>query len=301
LLNHDSSRSKQTGWHTSTERLPLFPEYAKSHHFSVLRQSIWYFPVLFLVFSAVISSCDETDGPAGVLSERPSISDFQVEPSEIRFSAEDGIGDTLVTFRIDVSANLPEHYRLVTELAGIRDRQVRAVDTLQADPPGSGRYTGSFSHTMNTNRFENLVIYVYPLAPDGRISDRVESTITVRGIDTGRPEVLELLHPDAVVIPLPGEPENRFTISAKVTHTISLDNINAVRLELFDRTDSRIFASNMRRTESGNGTEPEYQLYEQDFSINSGNSPENYRVEVHATDIAGTVSDTLRSTLIITR
>ncbi len=258
---------------------------------------------MLLVLIAGITSCDETDGPAGVLSERPSISDFRVDPSEIRFSAEDGIGDTLVTFRVDVSSNIPEDFRLVTELAGIRDRQVRASDTLQADPQGSGRYSGSLSLTMNTNRFENLVIYVYPLAPDGRVSDRVESTITVRGIDTGRPEVLEIIHPDAVVIPLPGEPENRFTISAKVTHTISPDNINTVRLELFDRSDSRIFASNMGRAGSGNDTEPEpeYRMYEQDFSINSGNSPDNYRVEIHATDIAGTVSDTLRSTLIITR
>ncbi len=250
-----------------------------------------------------LSSCDEADGPANIVMERPSVSDFQINPSVLRFTAEDGIGDTLVTFRINVRSNIPDDYRLVAEIAGIRDREVRTSDTLRADPEGSGRYSGSLDLLMNTNRFENLVVYVFPLAPNGTISDRVESTITVRGIDTGRPEVLEILHPDAVLIPMPGEPENRFTISARVTHSISLENINTVRLELFDRTDSRIFASTMRRADNGNGSdsEPPYRLYEQDFSINSGNSPQNYRIEVHATDIAGTVSDTLSSTLIITR
>ncbi len=248
-----------------------------------------------------LASCDETSGPANPIAERPSISDFQITPSELQFSADDGIGDTLVIFEVQVRSNISDDYQIVTEIAGIRDREVRISDTLEASTDGAGRFTGSLELLMNTNRFENLVVYVYPLSPDGTIYDRVESTITVRGIDTGRPEILDIIHPEAVVIPMPGEPENRFTISAWVTHTIALDYINIVRLELFDRSGDRIFASNMRNAGAEEDSVPPFRLYEQDFSINSGNSPENYRIEVHAVDIAGTVSDTLSSTLIITR
>jgi len=266
-----------------------------------LRQIHRYIPVLVLALTIGITSCDETSGPAGTLEERPSITDFQVTPSSIRFSEEDGFKDTLVTFRVTAVSNMPEDFQLVTELADVRDRQILTNSTMAADPEGSGRYTASLSLAMSTSRFDNLVIYAYPRGPDGTVFDRVESTIKIRGIDTGRPEVLEIIHPDSIFIPQPGEPDNLFTISTRVTHTFALENINRVQLDLFDSANTRIFTSNMSRSDPDGNGDPEYLLYGQDFSINSGNSPDSYRIEVHATDIAGTVSDTLSSTLIITR
>jgi len=263
-----------------------------------LRQIHRYIPVLVLALTIGITSCDETSGPAGILEERPSITDFQVTPSSIRFSEEDGFKDTLVTFQITAVSNIPEDFQLITELADIRDRQILTNSTMAADPERPGQYTASLSLVMSTSRFDNLVIYVYPRGPDGTVFDRVESTIKIRGIDTGRPEVLEIIHPDSVFIPLPGEAENEFTISAKVTHNLSLDNINQVRLELSTTPPASYI---MQHVETDSDADPPYRLYEQNFEIDSGNSPASYRIEVHATDIAGTVSDTLSSTLIITR
>jgi len=266
-----------------------------------LRQIYWYIPVLVLALTVGISSCDESSGPAGILEERPSITDFQVTPSSIRFSEEDGFKDTLVTFRVTAVSNIPEGFQLVAELAHIRDRQILTNSTMNADPEGSGQYSASLSLTVSTSRFDNLVIYVYPRAPDGTVFDRVESTIKIRGIDSGRPEVLEIIHPDSVFIPLPGESDNLFTILARVTHTFALENINRVQLDLFDSANTRIFTSDMSRSDPDGDQDPDYLLYEQGFRIDSGRSPENYRIEVHATDIAGSVSDTLSSTLIIAR
>jgi hypothetical protein len=253
------------------------------------------------MFAIGLSSCDEASGPANPIAERPYISDFQVTPSTLEFTVDDGIGDTLVTFAFDVRSNIDDGYRIVAEIAGIRDREVRKSDTLRAVSDGSGRFTGSLELLMNTTRFENLVVYAFPLSPNGTISDRVESTITVRGADSGKPEVLEIIHPDTVIIPMPGEPDNQFTIAARVTHSLSLEYINTVRLELFDSTGNRIFASSMLAAGIEEDSVPPFRFYEQNFSINSGNSPENYRVEVHAVDIAGTISDTLSTTLIIAR
>ncbi|MFO8030297.1 MAG: hypothetical protein R6U28_10570 [Cyclonatronaceae bacterium] len=257
--------------------------------------------VLLPVLAFLFASCDEAAGPSKLLKDRPQITDLAVSPSSVRFTPDDGIKDTVVTFQVAVSGNLPEDYRLVADIATVRDRIVLNSDTLQSAADGSGRYSGSLGIDMNTNRFENLVLYVFPLGPDGSVSDRLESTISVRGIDTGRPEVLEIMHPDAVIIPLPGEPDNRFFIAAKVSHTISIQNINQVRLELFDGSDERIFASSMSDANSDYGNTPGDSIYVQNFSINPDNTPQNYTVEVHAVDIAGTISDTLRSTLIISR
>ena len=267
-----------------------------------MRQSYRLIPVLVLALTIGISSCDETSGPAGILDERPSITDFQVTPSSIRFSEEAGLKDTLVTFRVTAFGDIPEDFQLITELADIRTRNILTNSTMTANPDRPGEYAASLNHVMSTSRFANLVIYAYPRAPDGTVFDRVESTIEIRGIDTGRPEVLEIIHPDTVFIPLPGEPENLFTISARVTHTFALDNINTVQLDLFDSTNPNpIFTSNMSRSDDNGNGEPEYLVYEQNFSINSGNSPDSYRIEVYATDISGTVSETLSSTLIISR
>lgn len=257
--------------------------------------------VLIAVLAIQPASCDETAGPSNVLKDHPQITDLAVSPPSVRFTPADSIKDTLLTFQVAVTGDMPGNYRLVADIATVRDRIVLNSDTLQSAADGTGRYFGSLDLEMNTNRFENLVLYVFPLGPDGSVFDRLEATISVRGIDTGRPEVLEIIHPDAVIIPLPGEPDNGFFIAAKVSHTISIQNINQVRLELFDSSEERIFGSSMSDANSDYGNTPGDSIYVQNFSINPDNTPQNYTIDVHAVDIAGTVSDTLRSTLIISR
>ncbi len=252
----------------------------------------------------LVPACDDADGPTSVFREQPVISGFSVNPSSLRFSDEDGLKDTLVTFNLMAVGSIPDEYRLVAEIASIRNRIVLQSDTLRADPGQPERYSGSLGITINTNRFENLVIYIYPIGPDGQAGDRVESTIIVRGVDTGLPEVLEIIRPDTVFIPAPGERDNCFLIGAKVSHTVSIDNINQVRLELFDSNNNRLETYIMQdvfsdpecidfETEAGDS------LYVQPFSIDSGTPPASFRIEVHAVDVAGTISDTLQSTLTI--
>ena len=237
-------------------------------------------------------------------AERPVIADFSVDPSSVRFSQDDGIRDTLVTFHLEVVSELPEGYRLVAGLASVRNRTLLSGDTLQTDQTQPNRHTGSLGLNMNTSSYENLIVYVYPLGPDGQAADRVESTIIVRGVDTGQPEVLEIIRPDSVFIPAPGEDDNCFLIGAKVSHTFAIDAINQVRLELFDSNNNRLETYIMQdvfsdpecidfETEAGDS------LYVQPFSIDSGTPPASFRIEVHAVDVAGTISDTLQSTLTI--
>ncbi len=248
----------------------------------------------------ILSGCDETDGPVNVLSEHPVISEVSVSPDSVTFDDDAEITDTLVTFHISVTSDLPEDYLLVASLAAANDRSELDSDTLTA-PDTPQQFQGTLSRQMSTNNFENLVIYVHPLGPDNRAYDRNETTISVRGVDTGEPRVLEVDHPETVIIPMPGEEDNRFFISAKVEHTISPDNIDRVQLELYDQSDDRIFASTMSDSNPDFGNEPGDSIYVQNFSINSGNNPDTYTIEVHAIDIAGTVSDTLSSTLTIAR
>ena len=277
-------------------------------HFPVLRHSFWYFPLLFLALNLFISACDEADGPVRATAERPVIADFSVDPSSVRFSQDDGIRDTLVTFHLEVVSELPEGYRLVAGLASVRNRTLLSGDTLQTDQTQPNRHTGSLGLNMNTSSYENLIVYVYPLGPDGQAADRVESTIIVRGVDTGQPEVLEIIRPDTVYIPAPDEDDNFFLIGAKVGHTVAIENINQVRLELFDSNNNRlgdrtyimkdVFSDPDNvdfETEAGDS------IYVQDFSIDSGTPPASFRIEVHAVDVAGTISDTLQSTLTIAR
>ncbi len=247
------------------------------------------------------TACDKADGPTSILTERPVISEFSVNPSAIRFTENDGIRDTLITFHVTVKSAIPENFKLMAALASSRNRNVLAQTELGPDEDRPDHFSGSLALIMNTTRFENLVIYVYPVGSDGRIADRRESVITVRSFDTGMPEVLEIMHPDVVIIPQTGQPANQFFIAAKVSHSVSIDYISSVRLELFDSANQRIFAENMLDNQPDYGTVPGDSIFVQNFSINSGNSPENYTIKVHAIDIVGTASDTLSSTLIITR
>ena len=249
----------------------------------------------------LFSGCDETDGPVNVLHPETVISEISITPDSIHFDDDTEIMDTLVTFQISAVSDLPEDYVLVASLASARDRSELTRDTLTATSDTPRQYHGALSREMRTNNFENFVIYVYPVGPYNRSYDRSEASIPVRGVDTGEPKVLEIDHPETVIIPMPGDPDNRFFISAKVKHTISPDNIARVQLELYNQDDDRIFASNMSDSNPDFGNEPGDSVYVQNFSINSGNNPDTYTIKVHAIDIAGTVSDTLSSTLTIAR
>ncbi len=273
-----------------------------------MRHSLWLILLLFLTVNLFLSACDEADGPVRITAKHPVIADFAVDPSSVRFSEDDGIRDTLVTFHLEVVSALPEGYRLVAELASVRNRTLLSGDTLQTDQTRPDRHTGSLGLNMNTSRYENLIVYVYPLGPNGQAGDRVESTVIVRGIDTGQPEVLEIIRPDSVFIPAPGERDNCFLIGAKASHTVAIENINQVRLELFDSNNNRlgdrtyimqdVFSDpecTEFETEAGDST------YVQPFRIDSDTPPASFRIEVHAVDVAGTISDTLQSTLTIAR
>lgn len=267
---------------------------------------------LLSIIIVIPLACDITDGPRDVFVTSADITNLEVTPSSIQFTEADGIKDTLITFQINAASKALMEHRLVAVLASAKDRTVLASDTLQrahdrnsksvqSNQEYSGSFSGSLALEMSTNRFENLVLYLFPIGSEGVVGERIETAIPVRGIKTGYPEILDIVHPQSVVIPMPSEPDNRFFIAAKVSHTISLEYIRQVRLELYNSQNERIFASNMADNQPDYGTVPGDSIFVQNFSINSGNTPATYRIDVHAIDIAGTASDTLSSSLIITR
>ncbi len=273
------------------------------NHYTLLRHSSRYILALplFIAFLVWVTACDDADGPTHILQETPVIYELSVDPSSLCFADAKRIGDTLITFQVTAKSDLSTDYNLVARLVSARGRSELATKTLRVDEDQPGTFYGTIPVIMKTSAYENLIMYVYPSGFEGVTGNRAESTIKVRGMDTGKPEVLEIHHPDTVIIPETGQPDTRFPIAAKVTHTVSMDFIDRVQLDILDETNQNIFRSDMPDDHPDFDNEPGDSIYIQGLSIGPDNSPASYSLEVHAVDIAGTVSDTLRSTLIISR
>lgn len=231
-----------------------------------------------------------------MFQDDPLVSDLQISPSELYFTENDGVRDTLVTFQVSARSDLPDNYSLVAVLASASDRELIDTDTLIATG-NAGQFHGTLSAEMQTTDQRNLVMYVYSAGHQSGIANRSESVIKVRGTTSGFPEVLQVDHPDTVFIPSPGDTTN-FNITAEVTHSASISLIDRVWLELYDKDDIRIYRDNMDEFESETG---DSRYYSKGFSLHSDNSPDSITVQVYAQDIAGSRSDTLRSHFIIAR
>jgi len=238
-------------------------------------------------------SCSEADGPTNVLADSPKIDELSVEPSSIHFSGLDGVRDTVITFELSAISALTDDERLVATLISLQDRETLDSDTLTKHASKPDTYQGDLVLESPIHDIQDLLIYVHPYSPDQLVGDRFETRIEVVWEDIGSPEILAVHHPDTITIPAAGE--SAFFVSAEVTHPFSIDFIEQVRLELFDEDDNFIseYAMADQNTDFGNVSGDS--TYVQIFSVNPTNSPQKYSVEVHAINILGTRSDTLRS------
>ncbi len=260
-------------------------------------------PLLLLSAFLIISACDNADGPFNIIHEEPRVRQLSIEPSEIHFTGADGVKDTVITFEIAARSDLTENYSLEAQMANARDGEPIASVTLNPVEEEADKYHASITVAQSTTRFANMVLYVTPVGTQNRTGGRAETVISVIWSDTGNPEIVEIMNPDQITIPASGEPEEQFFVAARVGHSVSIDLIDNVNLNLYDEEENRIndLPYIMTDEHEGYGTTPDDDLYVQGFSVNSGNSPGTYTVRIHAVDIAGTSSDTLQSTFEFVR
>lgn len=239
------------------------------------------------------------------LQTHPEIILSSVSPASVEFKEEDGfVEDTLVTFQIE--ARLTEEpepgkaYQIVASLASAQTRTVLTADTLKPVPNNPAAFEGTLTHPLSTLDFENLTLYVYPLLSSIMAGPRAETTIKVRGIQSGEPGVLEALHKDVVSIPSSGDPAKNFFIAAKVTHTLSIQLINEVRLDLYREEEERIRLGSyaMADEDAAYGNTSGDSIYVQGFLIDSSSIPGTYSAEIYATDTRGIRSDTLHTSFV---
>lgn len=249
-----------------------------------------------------MTACDHTDGPTNVLQEDFTVSGFQVSPSSLLFNDDDGIQDTLITFQVSARAGLlPDGYDMLAILSSSDTHIELASGTMHASVDDPELFTGTVSLEMRTIDIRNLIMYVVPVGPDNTIRTRSESNIKVRFTTEGRPIVHEIQHPEVVYIPTQEAGAYHFFVSARISHTVSNDYINQVRLQLFNQDGVPIFSSDMNDVDEEYGTVPGDSIYVQRFSIGPENNPDEYDIRIHAIDIARNQSDTLSSRLVISR
>ena len=299
----------------------------------------------------LISSCETGDGPLDATAGEPGIREIQVDPASVIFEPEDGIRDTVVTFRISAEADLPDGHILVAHLVDLQDFRILDTDTLRSyvigrsftpnpsytsddftsgdftsdgfssdgltsgDFPSDGfspggftsdrvsssglAYIGTLQTMLRTTDMRNLILYVTPVSPDRRAGNRSETVIPVRGTPSGEPLVLSVDHPDTIFLP-PAGMSTTFYIAAKASHTISTDFLDQVLLELFDINSVSIYGPlPMSEEDQAYGNVPGDSIYVQGFRLESSSNPGSFTAEVHAKDVAGNVSDTLRSHFVI--
>ncbi len=255
-------------------------------------------PLLFITgVLAIVTGCDSTISPKDYNDISPFVSNLQISPDSLLFSASDGQKDTTVTFALMVDGfefepDSAPYYYLFKDGAFSAFQEGK----LNLSSNNANLYEAGFSIETQTFDFEEYSVLVTPGQSTG--SNYVQAKIVQLGVAVNAPEILEVNNPESVVIPSSGNSTTvRFT--AKVTDIDGQDNIESVFLN-FRNPDGSLLSANPFVMLDDGGAEsgdlsPADSIFTDTFIIDSSNTPNNRTAIYWAIDKAGLSSDTLET------
>jgi hypothetical protein len=248
-------------------------------------------PLWILLGSIFLYSCEQTTADQQV--ESMYFETISFTPRSIQY-APDTIQDTTITVA----------FQGVLQGASPTTEGVAFVSTsptfnapldivLQSD----GSFEASSQLTLNTGESTTLRARIEFVQSDGQ-STRYETSVPVKGVADAAPMIDSIIHPDSVRIPSSGSQAILFV--AEISHSISLQNVASVTMELLDAEtkDSRgVFSL------ADDGLDGDEQAndgrYFVGLSIGSDNQPASYILQWNATSVTGLSATQQTTTLDI--
>lgn len=251
-------------------------------------------------FSLALASCDETPGVNLRENPPPQLTQFSITPGDVQFQREtDGVKDTTIVFQMSVghhggALDMPPEYILTdtdTELT-------LDTGTLSDYDAASGRYSGGFSMSTNTNLFRNFEIVVFARNGEQELGNRIVRKLSLRGIPGIRPLMdSATVDPDTVTRPPSGSTEDiGILFSSVVLDEDGPDNVDQAYLSLISLTTGPVGTPIVLTRGSADGNKVSFstQLF-----INANNSADEYRILFFADDKSGLRSDTLERRFVV--
>jgi len=261
--------------------------------------------LLILFAAASVFGCDSTSLPP---EESPVlIRNLVISPSEVVFTAEDGVRDTTITIELkaDVSGyseQNPVEYSIVNK----NSNEDEVITGMLQPSENASRVEAAVSLAVSTTDFITFRVFVFGFNnnTEGEI---VEGKIKVTGISTSPPQIIEAFNTETVEIPESGQEQISFF--ARVLHPIEQSLIDRVEFFLIDQSGDRLGGANatfelfddgIQNLEQGFIDEAASDsLFSRALFINENNQPDLIDVFYFATDISGLRSDTVQTQLEI--
>ncbi|MCH8567908.1 MAG: hypothetical protein LAT67_06580 [Balneolales bacterium] len=273
----------------------------QSAYFTPLKSAIAFFAVICLSSLILITACDSGPGATSFTNNTNLLKQITIQPGEIVFDPEQTISDTTITVLIRVETAAGETLT-APQFRVERDgsNQIFREGQLQALPNQSGQYEGSFAFTVPTNTFAELKIFAFDVFEDGKLSNTLNTRLSLTGFASEPPLIEFFNSPDEVVLPAEGDKLLRF--ESKVTHPQGNSLIEGVFLEIFDSSGSRIGEGPFSMLDDGNtdesgDLEAGDNIFTRVLTVSSTNQPDSFSLFSYAVDRQGLSSDTLFSTM----
>ncbi len=236
-------------------------------------------PLWVLLGSILLSSCEQTTADQQV--KRLRFESISFEPTSIQY-ASNTIQDTTITVAFQgVLQGAGPSTQGVALVSNSSNTTIPLEITLQ----DNGSFSASRQLTLNTGESTTLQARIEFVQPSGQRA-RYETSVPVVGVADEAPVIESIIHPDSVQIPASGTQAILFIV--EISHSISLQNIASVTMELLDAetNDSRgVF------TLVDNGQDGDQQandgFYFVGLSIGSDNQPASYLLKWNATSVTG--------------
>ena len=259
-------------------------------------------PILFLGVFLINTGCDPTTTPADPAGDAPYIQSLSVDPNSVVFSsATDGFKDTTLTFNINAGI---QNVDLVEEMGFVlRDRETEQIieqGELLESLAGQGSFYGAnFQIETTTTSFEEYSVEVYAYDEFGS-GNYFQSGIVIEGASNEVPVILWANNPSEVQRPTSGTTLVSFT--AKATDPEGQNSIDGVFMRLISQVSGEVSNSPFRMYDDGSSGSDQIaqdSVFTVSFNIDPTNKLETYDIEYFAIDLAGLVSDTVRTTFSI--
>ncbi len=236
-------------------------------------------PLWVLLGSILLLSCEQTTADQQVDGIR--FESISFVPASIQY-ASNTIQDTTITvaFQGVLLGASPS-----TQGVAFVSKSSSTTIPLEIILQDNGSFSASRQLTLNTGESTTLRAKIEFVKPSGQRA-RYETSVPVEGVADEAPVIESIIHPDSVQIPTSGTQAILFI--AEISHSISLQNIASVTMELLDAAtnDSRgVF------TLVDNGQDGDEQandgFYFVGLSIGSDNQPASYLLKWNATSVTG--------------
>lgn len=256
--------------------------------------------VFLLIAIGGFYACDSTTSPKNIFQEGPVISNFDISPQNVQFSAsQDGIKDTTVQVSFSVHTLHTTSDQKPTLTLTNRSTGIIEVEK-QMSPTGTDQaFKLEIPFQTKTTLFKEYDVSVV-IQDDNGNYNYARSSLALEGFSIAPPVILEVHNPASVQRPASGEKKHPFT--AKVTDPQGQEIIDRVFVRIISQETGEVSSSPFQLYDNGKEGDDAVandSVYTVTFKVNSSNKLQTYNLHYYAINKGGLTSDTVKTTFSI--